>query len=46
LTIEACVQHGNMLIDTGMIQLADEINGEEFGSSSLIRRDDVNDPQR
>jgi hypothetical protein len=46
LTIEACVKHSDMLIDTGVIQLANEINGEEFGSSSLIRRDDMNDPQR
>jgi hypothetical protein len=46
LTIEACAKHGDMLIDTGVIQFTNEIHGEEFGSSSLIRRDDMNDPQR
>jgi len=46
LTIEACVKHSDMLIDTGVIQFADEINREQFGSSSLIRRDDMKDPQR
>jgi hypothetical protein len=46
LTVEACVKHSDMLIDAGVIQFANEIHGEEFGSSSLIRRDDMNDPQR